>query len=131
MEFFLKTTAGIFFALILIVTLAKQSKDMATILSVGVCCMVGIVTFFYLRPILEFLQSLQGKTGLDSTFFQILMKAVGIALLGETANLICADAGNSSLGKVIQVLSSAVILWLALPLMEKLLDLVDGVLDFL
>lgn len=130
MDLFIKTAAGIFFALILIVTLSKQAKDMATILSIGVCCMVGIVAFRYLAPVVSFLQGLQDKTGLDSTFFQILMKAVGIAILGETASFICADAGNSSLGKVIQVLSSAVILWLSLPLLEKLLDLVDGVLDF-
>lgn len=130
MDLFIKTAAGIFFAMILIVTLSKQAKDMATILSIGVCCMVGLVAFHYLAPVVSFLQTLQDKTGLDGAFFQILMKAVGIALLGETASLICADAGNSSLGKVIQVLSSAVILWLSLPLLEKLLDLVDGVLDF-
>lgn len=130
MELFIKTVAGAFFALVLIVMLSKQAKDMATILSVGVCCMVGIVAFGYLQPVVSFLQTLQQRTGVDSAFFQILLKAVGIALLGETASMICTDAGNSSLGKIIQVLSSAVILWLSLPLLEKLLDLVDGVLDF-
>lgn len=130
MDLFIKTAAGVFFALVLIVTLTKQSKDMATILSVGVCCMVGVIAFTYLQPVVSFLHTLQEKTGIDSAFFGTLLKAVGIALLGEIASLICTDAGNSSLGKVIQVLSSAVILWLSLPLLEKLLDLVDGVLDF-
>ncbi len=130
MDLFIKTTAGIFFALVLFVTLTKQAKDMATILSIGVCCMAGIIAFSYLQPVVSFLHTLQEKTGVDGAFFQILLKAVGIALLGETASLICTDAGNSSLGKIVQVLSSAVILWLSLPLLEKLLDLVDGVLDF-
>jgi stage III sporulation protein AD len=93
--------------------------------------MVGVIAFSYLQPVVSFLQTLQEKTGIDNAFFQILIKAVGIALLGETASLICSDAGNSSLGKILQFLSSAVILWLSLPLLEKLLDLVDGVLDFL
>ena len=131
MDLFIKTAAGAFFALVLFVTLSKQAKDMAIILSIGVCCMVGVIAFSYLQPVVSFLQILQEKTGVDGAFFQILIKAVGIALLGETASMICTDAGNSSLGKILQVLSSAVILWLSLPLLEKLLDLVDGVLDFL
>lgn len=130
MDLFIKTVAGVFFALVLIVTLTKQTKDMATILSIGVCCMLGGIAFTYFRPVVSFLHTLQEKTGVDSACFEILLKTVGIALLGETASLICTDAGNSSLGKVLQMLSSAVILWLSLPLLEKLLDLVDGVLDF-
>ena len=130
MDLFIKTVAGVFFALVLIVTLTKQTKDMATILSIGVCCMLRGIAFTYLRPVVSFLHTLQEKTGVDSACFEILLKTVGIALLGETASLICTDAGNSSLGKVLQMLSSAVILWLSLPLLEKLLDLVDGVLDF-
>ena len=130
MDLFIKTTAGVFFALILFVTLSKQAKDMATVLSIGACCMAGLVAFHYLQPVVSFLHTLQEKTGVDNAFFQILLKTVGITLLGEVACSICADAGNSSLAKVLQVLSSAVILWLSLPLLEKLLDLVDGVLDF-
>lgn len=126
----MKTAAGIFFSLVMLVTLTKQSKDMATVLTICVCCMVGIIAFSYLQPVVNFLHTLQEKTGVDSAFFHILLKAVGIALLGETASLICTDAGSSSLGKMVQVLSSAVILWLSLPLLEKLLELVDGVLDF-
>lgn len=130
MDLYIKAAAGIFFALVLFVTLSKQAKDVATVLSIGICCMVGIIAFSYIQPVVSFLHTIQEKTGVDSRFFQILLKAVGIALLGETASLICADAGNNSLGKMIQVLSSAVILWLSLPLLEKLLELVDGVLDF-
>ena len=100
------------------------------LLSVAVCCMVGIIAFRYFQPIIIFLNTLQERTGIDRAFFQILLKTVGIALLGETSSHICTDAGNSSMGKMLQFLTSAVILWLSLPLFEKLLELVDGVLDF-
>lgn len=130
MDLFIKTIACIFFAIVLFVTLNKQTKDMAMLLSVGVCCMVGIIAFRYFQPIVTFLNTLQERTGIDRAFFQILLKTVGIALLGETSSHICTDAGNSSMGKMLQFLTSAVILWLSLPLFEKLLELVDGVLDF-
>lgn len=126
----MKAVAGIFFALVLTVTLSKQSKDIATVLSIGVCCMAGMIAVCYFQPIVSFLQTLQEKTGVDVALFQILLKSVGIALLGEIASLICTDAGNSSLAKMLQIITSGVILWLSLPLLEKLMELVDGVLEF-
>ena len=130
MDLYIKTAAGIFFALILFVILGKQAKDMATVFSIGACCMGGVIAMHYLQPVVSFLHTLQDKTGIDENLFQILLKSVGIALLGETASLICTDAGNSSLGKIAQVLSSAAILWLSLPLLEELLSVIDEVLDF-
>jgi hypothetical protein len=58
----------------------------------------------------------------------ILLKVVGIGLIGEISALICTDSGNASLGKILQILSAAVILRLALPLLEQFLDLLEKVL---
>jgi hypothetical protein len=49
-------------------------------------------------------------------------------LIGELAGLICSDAGNAALAKSIQILTTAVILWLSIPLFESLLDLVQAIL---
>ena len=43
--------------------------------------------------------------------------------------MICEDSGNGALGKALQFLASAVILYLSLPLLSKLLDIVEGMLD--
>ena len=82
-----------------------------------------------MQPVVAFLSQLQEKTGIDAAFLQILLKAVGISLLGETAAMICTDAGNSSLGRIVQILASAVILWLSLPLLKELLKLIEEVLE--
>lgn len=128
MDVFLKTIAGVFFALILIVTTAKQGKDISAILSIGACCMVGMIALSYLKPVIDFLQTLQEKTGIDGAYLRILLKGVGIALLGEISGLICTDAGNSSLGKVVQILASTAILYLSIPLLERLVALIEEVL---
>lgn len=129
MDTYLKTIIGVFLALILIITLSKQVKDLSVLLSITVCCIVGIAAFTYLQPVVAFLSQLQEKTGIDAAFLQILLKAVGISLLGETAAMICTDAGNSSLGRIVQILASAVILWLSLPLLKELLKLIEEVLE--
>jgi hypothetical protein len=44
------------------------------------------------------------------------------------ATLICTDAGNTALAKTVQILTTAMILWLSIPLFESLLDLVQAIL---
>ena len=47
---------------------------------------------------------------------------------GGLAGLLCADAGESALGKALQILSNAAILWLSLPLFRQIIGLIGEVL---
>lgn len=124
MDTVIKVLAGALITVILGLALRQQGKDIALLLSIAVCCMVLAVVILYLEPVVEFIRQLFSFTGTDPEMLDILLKSVGIGLLAEIAGLICADAGNAALAKTIQVLSAAVILWLAVPLMQALLDLV-------
>ncbi len=118
----------ILLTLVLILVLQKQGKETALLLSVLVCCLAGGLALGFLRPVLEFMSRLQALGTLDNTMLQTLLKVVGIAITSEVAGLICTDAGSSSLGKILQFLASCVILWLSLPMLTTLLDLVEGIL---
>ena len=65
---------------------------------------------------------------LDGQIIAILSKAAGISLISEIICQLCADAGNGTLGKTMQFLSGGVILWLAVPLFSKLMELVKEIL---
>ena len=129
MDAVLKVVGGALIAVILGLTLRQQGKDIALLLSTAVCCMVVAVGISYLTPVVDFLQQLQENTGTDPEFLRILLKSVGIGLLGEIAGLICADAGNAALSKTVQILTASVILWLSLPLMRTLLELVQKMME--
>ncbi len=129
MDVFLKITACVFVGVIICLVLSKQNKDMAVLLSIGVCCMVAMVAFSFFQPVLDFLVRMQELTGVDKELFRILTKTVGIALVGEMASLICSDAGYGAMGKVLQILSACVVLWLSLPLFTKLIELIESVLN--
>ncbi len=128
MEKFFACVAAVLLAVILILVLQKQSKEISLVLSILACCLVGAVGLSFLQPVVDFFQKLQSVGQLDSTMLQTLLKVVGIALTSEIAGLICADSGNGALGKVLQFLASAVILWLSLPMLTALLDLVESIL---
>lgn len=129
MDSFLQVTAGIVLAVLLSIILSKQGKDFAVLLSIAVCCMAMLVMVSYIEPVISFMQKLQVTAGLDPEMLKILLKASGVGILAEIASLICVDSGNSAMGKTIQLLAIAVILWLSLPFMQSLLDMVQKILE--
>lgn len=128
MEGFFRAAAGILLTVVLIIAVGKQSGHTAVLLSILVCCMAGMVAVGFLKPVIEFMQKLQTVARLDRDMLQTLLKVVGIALVSELAALICSDAGNGALGKAVQYLASAAILWLSIPMLTALLELVEGIL---
>lgn len=128
MSVFLKATAGILTALILWLVLSKHTKDMSVLLTLAVCAMLLTVSISFLQPILRFLQKIQAMGALDNDLLSVILKVVGIGLITEICAIICKDAGNESMGKSLQILSSVVVLWMSIPVFEKLLLLLDKIL---
>ena len=128
MSGYLQAAAGVLLTVILVLALGKEGKQTALLLVLAVCAMVGVLALGYLEPVVNFLQRLSILGNVSSEMLGIMLKVVGIGLIGEIAALICADSGNASLGKVLQILSAALILRLALPMLEQLLDLLERVL---
>ena len=128
MDIFLKATCGILITLVLCLVISKQSKDISVLLTVIVCCMVSIAAMQHLQPVITFFEKIQSIGQLDPTFVRIVIRSVGIGLLSEIAGHICLDAGNAALGKTLQILASAVILWMSLPLFTKVIELIEEIL---
>lgn len=129
MNDFIKTVAISLIAVILCLILAKQGKDISVLLTTTVCAAILSVMAGYMRPVIDFFRKLQSIGQLDSEIFAILLKAVGIGVLSEITALICADSGNSALGKTLQMLSAAVIIWISLPLLNNILQIVENILE--
>ena len=124
MDAFLKIAAAVLLTAVASLTVTKREKEISLLLTVAVCCMTAAAGAAYLQPVLEFLRQLEETGNLDHQFLTILLKCAGIAMVTEMAVLICRDAGNEPLGKGLQLLSAAVILWLSLPLLSGLLTII-------
>ena len=115
-------------AVVLILTIRRQNGEMALILSVMTCCMLLIAGLKLLQPVFAFLRRLQNIGQLDADMTAILLKSVGISLLSEIAGLICKDSGNEATGKALGIICTAAILYLALPVFDALLTILESVL---
>ncbi len=128
MEQYFRAVALVLLAAIFVLVLRGSSKGIGELLSLLVCCMVAAVAISYIEPVVSFVQSLQALIGLDSQFLIILLKVVGISVTAEIAGMICEDSGNGAMGKALHFLSTAVIIFLSLPMLTALLQLIEGVL---
>ena len=115
-------------ASVLGLTLSKQNKEITLLLTVCVCCMTAMTAVTFLKPVMDLVHQLQALGNLNSGMVQILFKVVGIGFVSEIAAMICKDAGNASMGKALQMLSGAVILWLSIPVFQSLLELIQQIL---
>ena len=128
MTLFLKTSGTVLLSLILVLTLKSHNKEIGTILAIAVCCISAIAALRYLQQVLAFLQTLEALGELDNTMVETLLKVTGIGILTEIINLVCKDSGNESMGKVLQLLGTSVILYLSLPLFHALIELLQQIL---
>ena len=128
MGLFVKSCGAILLTVILICAIGSRSKDIAMVLGLAACCLSALAALEYLKPVLSFVSQLEELGGLDHSLIAILVKSAGIGILAEIGSLVCTDSGSSSLGKGIKFLSTAVILWLALPLYSRMMELLQRIL---
>lgn len=114
-------------AIILWVILSGYSKEYAVAISICTCCLILIIAGRFVEPIVNLLNQLQELGNLQPQWLNVMLKAAGIGLVVEIGSLICADAGNAALGKAMQILGAMVILWLAIPLMSGLVELIQKI----
>ena len=129
MDHFLQVLAAVLLAVILVLCLKQSQTGIGQLLSLLVCGMVIISAAAYIKPVIEFVNSVQRMSMVDSGMLNILFKVVGVSVTAEIAELICSDSGNSAMGKTVQFMASAVVVWLSIPLMSSLLELIEGVLS--
>lgn len=129
MDIFLKSTGSVLIAVLLCIVLTKHGKDYTVLLSIAICAVVFVAAGTLLQPILAFFTRLVQMGQLDSKVLSLLLKITGVAMITQIACVICADAGNKAMEKTLQILSAITILWLALPLLDEMLQIMESLLE--
>lgn len=129
MDLFWRAAAAVLITVILGLCLDRYEKAATILLTLFTIALVAVLAGSYLEPVIAFVKKLRLVGQLDEGMLQILLKAVGIGMVGEIGGLVCTDSGYGALGKALQVLTGAAILWLSLPLFEQTLQLLQDVLE--
>ena len=65
-------------------------------------------------------------TGMDSSFLQVLLKALVISIMTDFASSICRDSANNTLSNAIELFGKTIIVFMALPMLKKLAETAMG-----
>lgn len=130
MELYFKGAAGILLAAVLGLALQKQEKDLSAVLTAAVIAMAAVLMLRLLEPVTELLRQLEQVGNLRSDALELLLKAAGIGLTAEVAGLVCADAGNAALAKMLRLLGTAAILCLSVPTFTALLECITEMVGY-
>ena len=81
------------------------------------------------EPVVSFLSELRQLAGLEPALLQPLLRTVGIGLLTQLTASVCADAGESTVARLIELCGSVLGIYTALPLLEAVLSLLRTMLE--
>ncbi len=67
--------------------------------------------------------------GLFELCMMVMLKAVGLTVLGELAARLCKDAGESALAYAVELGARAAVLGAAMPLLSKLFEFLGDIMS--
>ncbi len=81
-----------------------------------------------LYPLVEYIKKITAESGF-ALYMETILKALGIAVVAESAADICRDFGESAIAARVEFAAKSLIMLLSLPVVESLLALAFGVLE--
>ena len=98
------------------------------VLAVGAGIIITLSVLDELFEIVYTFYDIADSTGIERGIFSSILKIIGIGYLTEFANGICVDSGAKSIGDKLQFAGKVVILLLALPILENLIEIIAEIL---
>lgn len=92
-------------------------------------CGVVVLVLFLMSSfddIVASLGELLSGSGIDSSFLELLLKALSFSILTDIAASICRDSGNNTLANGVELAGKTVIVVLAMPILKKLAEAAIG-----
>ena len=105
---------------------SNDNKEYAMFLKIAAITGILISAALYISPIAETVNVIFAKTGADSSYLNIIFKALGICYITQFAYDICKDSGESALATQVEVVGKITLILLALPLFETLINIVSS-----
>ena len=126
MQYFTQALIIAVIGIILGAVIKKSHKELSLLLSMVCCVLIGIFVIRMFDPVLDFFVRLRNMAGLDKSLLAPVLKAVGIGLLTQITGRICTDAGESAIASLVELCGSILTIYVALPLLEAVLEMVEG-----
>lgn len=111
---------------VLSLTVRKMSGEFAALVGIMAVVLVSMLAMEFLKPVLAFAETLQDTAKLGEGAVGPVLKTLAIGFVTETGKNLCEDAGEKTLGGVLQLAGGLGAFYVMLPLMQSVLELLEG-----
>ena len=114
------------------VLLAVQLKSVRPEYSIYLGMATSVILFFYgmsrLSFVVETIQTMKQYLPISDVYIRVLLKIIGVTYVAEFSASICRDAGFQAVAGQIEVFSKLVILAVSMPVLQALLETINGLI---
>jgi stage III sporulation protein AD len=111
-----------------VLLLKGNRPEIAAMVGIAGSLVVVFMLVGAISGVMDGIASIVNRTGVRNELFVALLKIIGIGYLTEFAASICVDAGNQSMSQKVLLAGKIVILLLALPIVNNLIEIIAGVI---
>lgn len=114
---------------VLALTLRQTQPAFATALGIVVGVLLFAASLAAATPAVQTITMLLSRSSIGGLYGPVLIKALGISLLTQTAADVCRDAGESTIAGKVELGGKVLLLLCALPLFEYTVSLLDSIIS--
>ena len=113
---------------VMCLVIKKGSPEVSLVLAMAVSLLVLAFALQLIMTILEFVDMIREVSDLSPVMTGPVLKTVGISIVTRLAADTCKDAGQGAIAAAVELSGTVVAIYVALPLMQTVFDMVGGLL---
>ena len=125
---FFKIVCGVIIGVLLAIKLKSLNSPIWIYLSLALSLFVVFYITDRLTFVLDFLDSVMGQIGLESGYFEILIKIIGISYLCEFTSNICRESGFIAVASQIEIGGKLTMMVMSMPILMAIVETITSVL---
>lgn len=127
MDFF-RILCGVFVGVLLALKLKGLHSSFAVYISLALSLFILFYIVNRLQFVFDFLESIMNDIGLESGYFEILIKIVGISYLCEFTANICKESGFGAVAGQIEIGGKLTMMVMSMPILMAIVETITSIL---
>ena len=106
------------------VLLKSTGSQISKLFSIAVCIIVMTYSLSSINPIIDLIKKLSEKANVSNSYLKIILKSIGICIIGDFTSNLCKDAGENALSFNCDLLCRISIISLSLPMYIDIFNII-------
>ncbi len=117
-------------AMVFVVLIKDKRPELAIQLSLIAAGIIFLALSPYLETVINMFRNISKQIGINSFYITVIIKVIGIAYAAQFGAELCRDAGETAIASKIELAGKIIIMTLSMPIIYKLLEIVEEILKF-